>query len=284
MRLRIISCVLSYALIAACSDVSGPDQNQRRYVGYPPGVSINIPTITDWYQCWSMDDGQSWTCEYDRTDYGSPDYWDGFTFNTTAQCELGSQWARYCDYEFQPARSPYEAPRTLARASVSDNLLFIPTCPATSDSPPQVKAWCAGQTPNSTQLPRIQAALARMHQIGGICDELATIGDAVLSRGHLRVFPQSSYAFGGSAPLGGGSSGGLSWMIISQDLTDRIYDAAHMGTAKDPNSGNTYPATLQTILTHELDHLKGNNHITNPDGRPNLIMTPNMRACADFQW
>jgi hypothetical protein len=76
MRRRIISRVLSYALIAAaCSDLSGPT-SQRRYVGYPPGVSKNIPTITDWYHCWSVDYGESWDCVYDHTDYGAPDYWD----------------------------------------------------------------------------------------------------------------------------------------------------------------------------------------------------------------
>jgi hypothetical protein len=126
-----------------------------------------------------------------------------------------------------------------------------------------------------------------MHQLGGICDTLATIGDAVLSHpsgGTLRLFPQSSFTKGGWAPLNGGSSGPLSYILLTEDVTDRLYDAAHMGTATDTHSGNTYPADLQTYLTHELDHLKGNPHIRNPDGSENLVMTPNMRACADFQW
>lgn len=285
MRRQIISCVLGYALIAAaCSDLSGPNESQRRYVGYPPGVSKNIPTITDWYQCWSMDAGQSWDCQYDHTDYGSPDYWDSYNnFNTTSPCDL-NQYARYCDYNFDPARSPYESRRTLARASnVSDALNFaIPTCPANASSPDVQKAWCAGATPTSTQLTRIQAALSRMHQLGGICDQLATIGDAVLSHGTLRVFPQSNFKATGWAPLGGGSSGPRSFVLISNVATDNIYDALHFGTSRDPNSGTTYVATLQSILAHELDHLKGNDHITNPDGSVNQARTPNDLACADF--
>src|SRR6266516_4046724 len=133
MRLRIISCVLSYALIvAACTDLSGPDKTQRRYVGYPPGVSKNIPTITDWYQCWSTDLGESWTCEYERTDYGSPDYWDSYNaFHTTALCELNLN-ARYCDNNFQPEGSPYSDPRTRVREGDDDDWVYPPTCPAKS--------------------------------------------------------------------------------------------------------------------------------------------------------
>jgi hypothetical protein len=125
-----------------------------------------------------------------------------------------------------------------------------------------------------------------MHQLGGICAELATIGDALLSQqpSRLRIFPHSTFKEGGWAPLNGGSSGPNAWMLISTRLTDNFYDAAHMGTATDPNSGNVYPATLQTILTHELDHLKGNPHLRNPDDSENKVMTANMRTCADFQW
>ena len=287
MPRRIIPCILGYVLIAvACSDLAGPKENQRRYVGYSPAIKKNIPTITDWFQCASWDSGQSWDCVYDRTDYGAPDYWDNVDrFNTTAPCEL-NDFARYCDFNFDPARSPYNSPRTLARSSnVSDNLNFsIPTCPATASSPEVVKAWCAASPPNSTQLGRIQAALSRMHQLGGICDELATIGDALLSRQppDLRIFPQSSFTKGGWAPLGGGSSGSQSYLLISNIATDNTYDFQHLGYSTDPNTGLNYPSTLQSTLAHELDHLKGNNHVTNPDGSQNPTRTPNQTACDDI--
>jgi hypothetical protein len=288
MRLRIISCVLSYAIIAAaCTDVSGPNNTQRRYVGYPPGVSKNIPTITDWYQCSSTDDGESWDCYYERTDYGTPDYWSpDNSFHTTALCDL-NQWAHYCDQYFQPEGSPYSQPRWLVRETpgLRDNdLVYPPTCPAKSNDEPVLKAWCAGHTPNTTQLTRIQAALSRMHQLGGICHTLASIGDAVLSHNTLRLFPQSEFKKGGWAPQNGGSTGPLSWVLITEDVVDRMYDAAHMGIKTDPNSGNSYPADLQTTLTHELDHLANHYHIRNPDGSENLALTENERACPDFQW
>jgi hypothetical protein len=123
-----------------------------------------------------------------------------------------------------------------------------------------------------------------MHQLGGICDVLATIGDALLSRQALRVFPQSSFKNAGWAPQDGGSTGPRSWLLISNIATDNIYDAAHLGTATDRNSGTTYPATLQTSLTHELDHLNNQYHLKNPDESDNTVLTPNMHACADFQW
>jgi len=123
-----------------------------------------------------------------------------------------------------------------------------------------------------------------MHQIGGICDTLAFIGDSVLSRGTLHLFPQSSFGKGGWAPINGHGSGVNAWLVISETVADNLYDSAHIGTQTDPSSGNVYPADLQTNLTHELDHLHGNYHIRNPNGSENFVLTPNMRTCADFIW
>lgn len=214
---------------AACTDLAGPHVAGRRYVGFPP--SKNLGTTVDWYQCWSTDAGETWDCQYDHTDsnYGTPDYWDLYDHLwTTGDC---SMVAGYCDGKFHPptaGSSPYTAPRNTTRADLTDYTSFaIPTCPASPTASQAYKAYCAGHTPNTTELPLLNAALNRMRQIGGICGTLAAIGDAVLARQTLRIFPQGAYSMSGHAPVNGGSSGANSWAILSQDLTNYGYDATH---------------------------------------------------------
>jgi len=124
--------------------------------------------------------------------------------------------------------------------------------------------------------------ITRMHNVGGVCDTLATIGDALLAQGHLRVFPQANFSAGGWAPIGGGTSGPNSWLLVSEDAADRLYDQAHAGYSRDLGSGWVYNTDLSSSLAHELDHLHGNDHITNPNNTKNGVLTPNTRACADL--
>src|SRR6266446_3195054 len=253
MRIRILSCLISCIVIAgACTDLTAPRASSKRIVGYPPGNSLQ-PGIVDWYQCSSTDQGQTWYCEYERTDYNAPDYWDLGTdfFHSTGQCEMTA--VAYCDNEFHPGGgSPYSAPRYVSRTASDDAVLPIPTCPAHAYDDARIRAYCAGHTPNQTENANIQAALTRMHQLGSVCDSLASIGDKLLQRGVLHIFPQSSYKFGGAAPTGGGDSGPDSWAIISQDLARIFYDAAHYGEAKEPITGVRYHNDLQSSLAHEL--------------------------------
>jgi len=238
----------------------------------------------DWFDCYSSsNDGETWDCVYNHTDVnsGEPDYWDPYNdFYTTGDCSMVAQ---YCDNNFQPGggSSPYTTPRNTVRSDGPDELSFlIPTCPADSTAAPVFKAYCAGHVPSGTELTRIRAALTRLHQKGGICDTFATIGDALLSRGVLHVFPQGSYNFGGAAPQGGGSSGDRSWAIISRDLVNVAYDYPHYALSRDPNSGLWYYVTLQDDLAHELDHLNGNPHVF-VNYVENKVLTPNEKICSD---
>jgi hypothetical protein len=231
----------------------------------------------------SGDGGQTWWCEYERTDYNGPDYWDlgDDYFHTTGQCEYTS--VAYCDGEFHPGGgSPYNAPRYVSRTASDDAVLPIPVCPAKATDDIHYKAYCAGHTPNQTERANIDAALARMHQLGGICDTLASIGDRLLQRGVLHLFPQSSYKFGGAAPTGGGDSGPDSWAILSQDDARLYYDAAHSGEATEEYSGLHYRIDLQAKLAHELDHLHGNHHEGWGTNHESQVFTPNTRQCADL--
>ena len=242
----------------------------------------------DWFDCYSSsNDGETWDCVYNHTDVntGEPDYWDPYNdFYTTGDC---SSVARYCDNNFQPGGGgPYTAPRQTIRSVSSDNRsLIVPTCPPT---PPlnadslEVKAYCAGHVITGTQLVRVQAALARMHQIGGICDTLATIGDTVVNNGRFRAFPQAAYKFGGAAPLNGGISGPLSWGMISEDFLNSAFDRAHTGLSKNYNTGLRYTVDLQAGLAHELDHLHNYGHVFDQNGIENPVLTPHEYECSDI--
>ncbi|MDB4876945.1 MAG: hypothetical protein JWM41_3391 [Gemmatimonadetes bacterium] len=121
------------------------------------------------------------------------------------------------------------------------------------------KSWCDGSPPDSTQRARIDAALANMRSIGGICVTLANIGDAVLNRGDLHLYSTSSWpGFGGGAPQGGGASGGYSWVTLANGWTNNYYDASHKdGSGRD----------LQQLLAHEFDHLNNGRHLTNDNSK-----------------
>jgi hypothetical protein len=284
MHFRITSCLLSCALIAAaCSDLSGPHGTVRRYVGHPPSNTMGL--TVDWYDCWSIDGGQTWTCSYSHTDYntGEADYWDPYDgFHTTGDCSMGAV-ARYCDNNFQPEGSPYTDPREIGRADEADDEVFaVPHCPASpTETREAYKAYCAGHTPNASQLALLRAALDRMRQIGGICGTLAGIGDAVLARMTLRMFPQSSFTISGHAPVAGGSSGANSWTILSEDLTNVAYDASHYLWYQNVRDGLWYKVTLQTVLAHELDHLRGADGHIYENGIENPFVTTNTRQCSD---
>jgi hypothetical protein len=237
-----------------------------------------------WFTCWSGDSGETWDCQYDRTESGSdtPDYWDdGDVFHTSGDCSLV---APYCDSNFQPTggSSPYTDPREVGRADEADDAVFaIPHCPASSIAAEAYKAYCAGHIPYTAELALIRGALDRMRQIGGICGTLAAIGDAVLYHTTLRIYPQGDYSMSGHAPDGGGSSGANSWAILSQDLTNYGYDASHYLWFQNRNNGLWYKATLQTVLAHELDHLNGASGHKSENGVDNLLVTTNTRQCSD---
>jgi len=75
--------------------------------------------------------------------------------------------------------------------------------------------------------------------------------------------------------------GSNSWMIISEDFTDRLYDSDHYGWQKDVNSGLSYKVDLQSAIAHELDHLNNSGHVV-VNGIENPVLTPNEKSCSDL--
>ncbi|MGH7592836.1 MAG: hypothetical protein ACRELE_03150 [Gemmatimonadales bacterium] len=136
--------------------------------------------------------------------------------------------------------------------------------------------WCREMPPDPvTELPVIAAALARMTAIGGVCLTLSSTVAEMLRRGTVHLFDPAEYAHrGGAAPLGAGVG---SYMLVSRDLITSYPDAAHRSGNVDSH-GTPRPITLQQILAHEADHLRGQGHV-DPDG----YLTRHALACSDIR-
>lgn len=126
---------------------------------------------------------------------------------------------------------------------------------------------------------RIKNALDSVRAKPAPCPRLAQIGDSLLAHGTLHVFAyDTSYHFRGAVgKIGGGWSGGNSWMVLADTHTKTYYDRAHHGSWPAPQNATlqtTLNVWLQVVLAHEFDHADDQYHITN-DNR----LTRNTYAC-----
>lgn len=135
--------------------------------------------------------------------------------------------------------------------------------------------WCRALPPDPVrERPVIQAALDRMSAAGGVCRSLALLTTELLDRQRIRLFDQAEYqAAAGAAPLGGGVR---SYMLLSRAMVLNYQDALHRSANVD-SRGQPRPETLQLVLAHEADHLRGLDHV-DEDG----YLTPNALRCSDL--
>jgi hypothetical protein len=149
----------------------------------------------------------------------------------------------------------------------------LPDCNAPEN--PAERLWCAEVIPDSLiELPRIRAALARMAARGGICGPLAGTIASYLARGAVHLYDSADYpAAGAVAPV----DGGRSYLLLSRDFVMTFFDAAHRSANLD-SRGVPRPETLQLVLAHEADHLRGLGHV-DPEG----FLTPNALRCSDLR-
>ncbi|MCC6245868.1 MAG: hypothetical protein IT353_23750 [Gemmatimonadaceae bacterium] len=151
------------------------------------------------------------------------------------------------------------------------NLFFgtdtIPDC-AAGNLHPYRTTWCNGTHPTPSDSATIQAAITRMHAIGGVCTTRATTLQGLLNRGRIRLYHPTALAIGGAAPVGQGDN---AWMILSEAWITQWPDATR------PATNGPHPRTLQSSLAHEADHLAGDGGHTDPEG----YETTNSRACSD---
>lgn len=170
-----------------------------------------------------------------------------------------------------PARADAESPgdRCTSRGECT-----APDC----DNPDNMaeRLWCTAAVPDSTTaVPVVEAAVARMQALGGVCAPLATTL-AQLLRFHLvRVYdPDQLPGAGAAAPSGRSAH---TYLLLSRDLITTFFDAAHRSGNID-SQGTPRPETLQEVLAHEADHLLGRDHIDR-DG----YLTPNTLRCSDVR-
>ena len=135
--------------------------------------------------------------------------------------------------------------------------------------------WCNSTPPDRvTELPVIQAAVARMQAIGGVCSDLAHTVAGMLNRHRMHLYDRKANpGIGGMAPVGVGVK---SYLLLSRDFITDYPDAAHESGNTD-SRGVPRPQTLQLVLAHEADHIRGAGHI-DPDG----YLTPNAQGCSDL--
>lgn len=79
------------------------------------------------------------------------------------------------------------------------------------------------------------------------------------------------------APLSAGTGG---WMVLSRTWTAQYPDSDHV-TQMSPDEPQH--RDLQQVLAHELDHLKGSDHIGAQTSNPDMFNTPNSNACSDIK-
>jgi hypothetical protein len=114
----------------------------------------------------------------------------------------------------------------------------------------QPDAWrdyCESSLPNATQKQRIEDALDRIEQRGQACARIAQRARLYLNNNLIYLDPTPNRA------SGWGHEG---LVIIWDDYADRYYDDR---TRKDDGWAND--GNLDSILAHEFDHVRGEDHL-----------------------
>lgn len=148
----------------------------------------------------------------------------------------------------------------------------FPDCRNTGEFAEQL--WCSEPPPDPPARARIRGAIEAMRRKGGACAELAARLDWLERGGLIRIFDPDDYPGTGAAVPPAGS--GDMWLLLSRDFITTYYDAAHYSGNVD-SRGVPRPETLQGVLAHEADHLRGAGHV-DIDG----YLTPNTVHCGDL--
>lgn len=154
-------------------------------------------------------------------------------------------------------------------------------CPAPSGATDHQKRWCAPVAMTATDSSRIQNAIDRIRDQGGICVNLAATIDSVYKAGRIRLFSPSyptTATYGAFAP---DAAGGTGFIGISSDWVRYSYDRNHRSLHRP--TGRRFD--LMSALAHEGDHLMFNTNAT--DGNVHLpgtmgTLTTNTLSCSDL--
>ncbi|HQW66326.1 MAG TPA: Ig-like domain-containing protein [Gemmatimonadales bacterium] len=144
------------------------------------------------------------------------------------------------------------------------------------------RAWCRGAVPNSTELPVVQAAVARIRAKGGSCTAIADSLAIMLANDKIRLFDRNANERFGGVGTRNGTNVAAAWMILERRWVTRHSTATE---ATVPSTGEPFRRTLQTSLVHEMEHILGIPHSDGERTAPGVggYLTPNMYACGDVQ-
>lgn len=148
----------------------------------------------------------------------------------------------------------------------------LPDCSDSNEFAEQL--WCSASPPDAGARARIRDAIERMRRMGGACVELAARLGWLEHAGLIRIFEPDDYPGTGAAVPPAGS--GAVWLLLSRDFVTTYWNAAHRSGNVD-SRGVPRPETLQSVLAHEADHLRGAGHV-DIDG----YLTPNTVHCGDL--
>lgn len=162
-----------------------------------------------------------------------------------------------------PPPPPEEEPISMDGAS-SWELMNLPMTPP--DCSPQsqavsrqINAFCNGSPLSYTQIGTVQAALQRILSRGGVCEDVFNVATATIDKTttHVRIFDHRNYRLGGTAPIGAGLNG---WIIISDEFLNTYNNPSKRRKVYDSAEEVIYHLSLDDIIVHETDHLRGWEH------------------------
>lgn len=172
-----------------------------------------------------------------------------------------------------PPPPPPSPPYAVDYLQMDPSELVVPgdTINCRNPSVPGAIAYCSGirlSSMPSRWVNRLLEANERMRQKGGLCATKSAIVDSLIARDAISTSWDAG--FSGWAPLGGRGQGGIyihsAWFEYFYDLDNQVQFKGR-------------PVTLQYVLSHEVDHLLGENGHT--DGAVGIYTTASVQ-CSEF--
>lgn len=242
--------------VGSCAEITAPAKVRV------PGNPHESLTITDWYSCWRFESSTTWDgCEYigSTADYIAG--WELFDnhapqYTSLQEVKVTNSTCPECPDDPNQDRGPHLYIPTPDDADILQKT-SRPDCRYITSLDAKDKAWCKAGIPQYSRKTRIADALAKMAQLGGVCADLAAMGQSVLSEGALRVYTPnadgSGFQKGGFASANMGARG---YIVIHKNYTDAFWQEYDTQTTKLPDGTSvTFKVNLQFILAHEIDHL-----------------------------
>lgn len=143
--------------------------------------------------------------------------------------------------------------------------------------------WCNSPNAEGVQSAAIQAAITRMHEMGGECAPLADLLQTALDHQNIHVgrvlnqFGQVMNGMGVSGSRSANDGADQAYITIHPDMIEKYYNKSKRVVLA--NGVHETEATLQSILAHEADHsLYGFDlHLST-----NSLQTPHSQSCSDL--